>query len=65
MSVLKGYTSGGAYAEFMEHRKGKLKVGMLADLVMLSGDIEKTDPHAIVDMKAVLTMSDGRITHEA
>ena len=65
MSVLKGYTSGGAYAEFMEHRKGKLKVGMLADLVMLSGDIEKTDPHAIVEMKALLTMSDGRITHQA
>ncbi len=49
----------------MEHRKGKLKVGMLADLVMLSGDIEKTDPHAIVEMKALLTMSDGRITHQA
>lgn len=65
MTVLKGYTSGGAYAEFMENRKGKLKPGMLADLVMLSGDIEKTDPAAIPEMKAVLTICDGRITHEA
>lgn len=65
MSLLKGYTAGGAYAEFMEHKKGKLKPGMLADIVMLSGDIEKTPADQISKMKAVLTICDGRITHEA
>jgi predicted amidohydrolase YtcJ len=65
MSLLKGYTSGGAYAEFMEHRKGKLKPGMLADVIMLSGDIEATPPEALAEMKVKLTICDGRITHEA
>lgn len=65
MSVLKGYTAGGAYAEFMEGKKGKLIPGMLADLVMLSGDIEKTPSHEIAGLKAVLTICDGIITHEA
>ena len=38
--ALAGYTVEGAYAEFAEHRKGALKPGYLADLVVLSADIE-------------------------
>ena len=60
--VLKGFTAGGAYAEFMEHRKGMLKPGMLADIVVLSGDIETTGD--VREMKAVVTICDGRITHQ-
>ena len=41
--ALAGYTVEGAYAEFTEHRKGRLKPGYMADLVVLSGDIEATD----------------------
>ena len=65
MDTLKAYTSGGAYAEFMEHRKGMLKPGMLADIVVLSGDIEVAEPEAIKGLKAAVTICDGRVTREA
>lgn len=65
MDTLAAYTREGAYAEFAEGRKGMLKPGMLADIAVLSGDIEKTDPNAIKDMTVKLTVCDGRITHEA
>jgi predicted amidohydrolase YtcJ len=65
LDTLAAYTAEGAYAEFAEHRKGMLKPGMLADVAMLSGDIEKTDPNAIKDMTVMLTVCDGRVTHEA
>jgi predicted amidohydrolase YtcJ len=42
-----------------------LKPGMLADLVMLSGDIEATAPEEIASLGVTITICDGRITHEA
>ena len=63
MDVLRGYTTGGAYAEFMENRKGKLKPGMLADVVVLSGDIETAED--VRGLKAAVTICDGQATHEA
>ena len=65
MDTLAAYTREGAYAEFAENRKGQLKPGMLADIAVLSGDIEQTDPDAIKDMTVKLTVCDGRVTHEA
>jgi len=41
------YTSGSAYAENREDRKGKLLPGMLADFVILSADITAIDPSLI------------------
>jgi predicted amidohydrolase YtcJ len=38
---------------------------MLADIAVLSGDIEKTDPDAIKAMSVKLTVCDGLVTHEA
>ena len=60
-----GYTADGAWTEFMEHRKGRLEPGMLADDVVLSEDIAGVDPEAIDRLHPVLTICDGRITHEA
>jgi predicted amidohydrolase YtcJ len=48
----------------MEQRKGMLKAGMLADLVVLSADVEKTDPEALHLVHPVMTICDGRITFE-
>lgn len=62
--ALAGYTRDAAYAEFQEHEKGQLKPGMLADLVLLSGDLEQTPPEAITSLKPVLTVMDGRIVFE-
>ncbi len=47
MATLAAYTIGGAYAEHTDDRKGMLRKGYLADLVLLSGDIEAVAPDAI------------------
>jgi len=63
--AVHGYTAGGAYAEFSESRKGTLRTGSLADIVILDGNIETTDPGAIDTMKVTTTICDGVITYEA
>jgi hypothetical protein len=65
IDTLLGYTRDGAYAEHMEHEKGILKAGYLADVVMLSEDIFQTPKEDMLRVKAVLTICDGEITHEA
>lgn len=60
--ALSGYTVDGAFSEFAERRKGKLKTGMLADLVVLSGDIETTSP---LELKVAHTICGGRVTYAA
>lgn len=62
--VLKAFTCNGAYAGFMEQHTGTLRAGMLADLVLLSGDIETTPADQIAGMGIVATICDGQITHE-
>jgi len=63
--ALAGYTADGAYAEFMEHRKGRLKPGMLADLVVFGGDMAAAEPEAIAAIRPVITICGGSITFEA
>lgn len=63
--LLAGYTRDAAYAEFHERRKGQLKAGYLADLVLLSRDLFATDPADMADVKALLTVVNGEIVHEA
>ena len=65
MDILAGYTTGGAFAEHTEDRKGMLKPGYLADLVILSGDIETTPVHQIGAMHAARTICGGRSVWEA
>jgi predicted amidohydrolase YtcJ len=63
MQVLHAYTAGGAYAEGTDDRKGRIAPGYLADLALLSGDIEATAPAAIGSLAVDLTICGGRITH--
>jgi predicted amidohydrolase YtcJ len=63
--ALAGYTVDGAWTEFMEDRKGRLEAGMLADVVVLSGDIETVAPEAIDTLHPVATICDGRLIYEA
>jgi predicted amidohydrolase YtcJ len=65
MEALAGYTAEGAYAEFAERRKGRLKPGYLADLVVLSGDLEETSAEVLATIRPVTTVAGGRITYEA
>ncbi|MER9675581.1 amidohydrolase [Mesorhizobium sp. M0208] len=64
IEALAGYTVEGAYAEFMEHRKGRLKPGYLADLVVLSADIEATEPASLHKVHPVSTICGGKITYQ-
>ncbi|MER8862193.1 amidohydrolase [Mesorhizobium sp. M0751] len=64
LEALAGYTVEGAYAEFMEHRKGRLKPGYLADLVVLSADIEATEPGLLHKVRPVSTICGGKITYQ-
>ena len=63
--AIHAYTAEGAWVEFMEDRKGLLKPGYLADVVMLSADIEAAAPDKVATMKPLLTICDGRVTFEA
>lgn len=63
--TLKAYTRTSAWVEFMEDRKGMLKPGYLADVVVLSGDIEGCSHEAIAALAPTFTICDGRITYEA
>src|SRR5690606_20892215 len=62
MDTLAAYTRDGAYAEFMEDRKGQIAPGMLADVVILSADIETVAPEAMDDVRVMTTICDGRVT---
>ena len=55
-AALAAYTREGAWVEPAEPRKGILRPGHLANLVLPSGDIEAVPP---------LTICHGPITHEA
>jgi predicted amidohydrolase YtcJ len=62
---LAAYTVEGAFAEFMEHRKGALKPGYMADLVVLSADLEATAPQALHKVHPVTTICGGKVTYQA
>jgi hypothetical protein len=61
--TLIAYTRDAAFAEFMEHSKGQVKAGYLADLVLLSEDIFATDPTELRMVHPLLTMVDGRVVY--
>ena len=64
LDVLAAYTTGGAYAEHTEDRKGRLRAGYLADVVILSGDIEATPHDQIGAMTVAKTICGGRVVWE-
>ncbi len=63
--LIHGYTRDAAYAEFMEHEKGQIKVGYLADMVLFSHDLFSLDQKDIRQAKPVLTMVNGKVVFEA
>lgn len=63
--TLKSYTQDNAWVEFNEDRKGQLKPGMLADIVVMDADLEATPPNQLGKTRAAVTICGGRITWEA
>lgn len=63
--ALEAYTTGGAFAEHTDDRKGKLRPGYLGDLCILSGDIEATPPEAIGAMEVTTTVVGGKVVWQS
>jgi predicted amidohydrolase YtcJ len=62
--ALLAYTRHAAYAEFQEQAKGLLAPGYLADLVLVSANLEATPPEAIGQVEVLLTPCNGRLVFE-
>ena len=58
--ALDAYTRGGAVASGDDGERGCLRVGMLADLTMLSGNIRKTPPEALTTLRVTGTWIGGQ-----
>jgi len=62
--AIRLYTAGSAFAEFEEHRKGTLDVGMLADMVVWDRDLLSIPTIEILDAGPLFTIVGGRIVYE-
>jgi predicted amidohydrolase YtcJ len=63
--ALRMLTWGPAFAAFQEQERGTIEVGKRADVSCFSVDLMQAEFSAIPTAQAVLTVSDGRITHNA
>lgn len=63
--ALRAATIDAAYVLGLEKKIGSLKVGKLADLVVLEKDLHAIAPREISTTKVVLTMMNGKVTHLA
>jgi len=60
---IRAYTSGSAYGEFMEGKKGELKAGEFADFIVLSNDLTKVEPREFTNTKVLRTVVGGRTVY--
>lgn len=63
--AIKYYTWGSAYAQFMEDRKGMIKKGYLADIVITDKDLLTIPENEIMKSRVVYTIVGGRVVYEA
>jgi len=63
--ALRATTTGPAWLEGQEHRRGTLTPGRLADLVVLDRDPMTCPPEELADVTVLATMVGGRWTHVA
>jgi predicted amidohydrolase YtcJ len=60
---IRAYTTGSAYGEFMEGKKGELKEGEFADFIVLSNDLTKMAPRGYLNTKVLRTVVGGRTVY--
>ncbi|TFG43152.1 MAG: amidohydrolase, partial [Gemmatimonadales bacterium] len=63
--ALRAYTSENAYGVFAEGRRGVLKPGARADVVLLDRDITTIDPVDIPNTQVVVTVAGGQVVYRA
>jgi predicted amidohydrolase YtcJ len=61
--ALTAYTSGSAFAGFVDDRVGRLQPGLYADLAVLSQDLFQVDPVEIPSVQVEMTMVSGEIVY--
>jgi predicted amidohydrolase YtcJ len=62
--ALTAYTAGGAHAEGKEAERGMIRVGMQADLALLSQDVLAVPPPQLPATRSLLTIVGGKVAHE-
>ncbi|MCX7559048.1 amidohydrolase [Sulfitobacter sp. F26204] len=60
--TLSSYTRDNAWVEFNEDKKGMLRAGMMADVVVMSHDLHKLPPSEVTKAHAVTTICDGKVS---
>jgi hypothetical protein len=63
--ALRAYTTAGAYAVFAERRRGMIRPGYDADLVLLDRDITRTAPEELDQARVRATIVAGRVVFAA
>jgi predicted amidohydrolase YtcJ len=61
--AIKYYTLGSAYAQFMENRKGMIKAGYLADIVITDKDLLTIPENEIMKTKVDYTITGGKVVY--
>ena len=62
--ALQAYTRDAAFGEFQEHRKGQIRPGYLADLVLFAENLFELTPEVIANVRPQITIMDGRVIYE-
>jgi predicted amidohydrolase YtcJ len=65
LDALRMTTINAAYIGFEEQKKGSIEVGKLADLAILTADFLTVPEDQLMNIKAYITIVDGRVVHEA
>ncbi|MDJ0786594.1 MAG: amidohydrolase [Myxococcota bacterium] len=63
--ALRGYTMGGARAQYMEDVIGSITVGKSADLIVLDQDIFEVDVTRISETRVLQTVLEGKVVYAA
>jgi predicted amidohydrolase YtcJ len=63
-TALRGYTTVGAWSEFLEKEKGMIAPGMLADVLILSQDLFRVAPEKIHETKVDTTVFNGKVIYQ-
>ena len=64
LQALRAYTLGSAFAAFVEHDRGSLEIGKLADFAVLSEDVTRCDPNRIRDVRVEATVVGGVLCYD-
>jgi predicted amidohydrolase YtcJ len=64
-TAITAYTMGSAYVNHLDHEVGSIEVGKAADLVVLDRNLFDVEPSEIGAARALLTMVEGQVVHEA